>query len=535
MISIPQDLSKLSYFVFENTDLECTSRRICKYLVDNIGAKEAAIYLYNRKEDEFDLLSESKKGAFKQIIKDNPSDCKVIKSYRKSLHCGTICIRGSITAHDDRVLFISKLVVVLFNRKFSKEMFDRVSRPIDYLQDETSFHSELQSLAEDSSQMPAGAMRVFNETILDTVFSWNNWISDDFPKYEWDIEIERAIPSVKKCIDERAVVVLSDNDLNHDFFDSGVQKGVKSAIFCPVLVGSSMIGILSFALPIKYDFSEIEQSGFLSLANSIGVALTNFSRSAAAELDLADDVKLSQILTAVEVAQAARHSARADLDTLKTFLLAVGRLVSGGVSSSNSKKVKDVLSECDTAIASCFKSLDDIKSAIRPPAREIRQTSLKGIFENAKSQLRGRIIKNEVSANWIGADVEVECYPDHLKQVFLNLLLNSVDAFGNLKRKKNRNIRCRVEGTHENTKQVKLRFEDDAGGVDVAALMTSADDYASRPEEAVFAKDVTSKGKDGSGWGLYVSRKIVNDHGGHIALIEYRNRTVFEMTLQKKM
>jgi len=443
---------------------------------------------------------------------------------------------GIQTVYDQRFNDVAKLLVVLFNRKFSVDMFSRASQPIDYFQDERNFHSELCELAKESSQMPAGALRLWKDRTLETQFFWNDWVNRTFKNSDWDVDLDNkgTIEVFEKCLNGRKVITLGEADLEHGFFSQPMQNGVKSAVFCPINVGSEVIGVLSFAMPRRYDFSSIEKMGFLNLANSIGVSLTNFSQSASAQSILHDDVKISQILTAVEIAQAARHSARADLDTLKTYVLTATRLLDSNLDRGGKQKVKDVLESCDGSISSCFKSLDDIKSAIRPPARQREEVSLSSLLESAKSQIRGRSVKNNVNIEWIGKDQIVECYPDHLKQVFLNLLLNSVDAFSELKRQNNRNIRFRLHDLQENAHSIKIRVEDDAGGVDVAALRLSANDHEATVEELVFAKDITSKGKDGSGWGLYVSRKVVNDHGGHLTLIEYRNKSVFEITLLKR-
>ncbi|PWW01977.1 histidine kinase/DNA gyrase B/HSP90-like ATPase [Hoeflea marina] len=529
------NLIRLNKFVYENTDINQAAFLICNYVVKEFPVRGCAMYLYNRLKDNFEVISLAGHANFPSEGDCNDPEYRNFICYRNSTKCGFLALDCDVDVSSE-IDYVSSLIVLIFNRKFVSDLLEKSSAPVDYLQDEFDFYSDLRNLAKESSGMPAGAFRARHGVGLKTVFHWNDWSGEVYQNSDWDIEDIRdtsVCPFFKECLDKNEVVTASADDVSHLFFHRRMQKGVKSAVFSPVNVGSETIGVLSFAIPRDYVFSSLEKLGFLSLANSIGVSLTNFSRSATAALDLQDDVRISQILTAVEIAQAARHSARADLDTLKTYILTAGRILKGDLDNKTRMKVSGILSECDASIGSCFKSLDDIKSAIRPPARKLKRVNVSSLFESAKMQVRGRIVKNNVDVRWIDRDAEIECYPDHLKQVFLNLLLNSVDAFAGSRRQGNRNIRARLHNYQENALSVAVRFEDDAGGIDVAGLRTSANDHVSPVEDLVFAKDITTKGVEGSGWGLYVSRKIVADHGGHMSLIEYRGKTVFDILLKK--
>lgn len=526
---------QITYDVYDNSDIALCAELICDFAVERLGSKSAAVYLFDRLTNRHILTSSLGPRAFEAEIPVGfqGSGCEL--AYRDTFECGAVLVEESPISNGAWLRRLAKLLVILYNRKFSFDMFSNSSRPIDFFQDRHDFYRDLCDLTRKSSQMPAGALRLREPNLLRTVFFWNDWNSGPFENFDWDIDESIDFPSMRLCLESSVPVVLTPQDLASPYFQRPMQQGVRAAILCPISVGRETIGTLSFALPIPYSFSDTERYGFLNLANSVGVSLTNFNQTASFQVDMHDDVRVSQVLTAVEVAQAARHSARADLDTLKTYINLIRRLTDKGVERSGKVTVPETIDECEKSIASCFKSLDDIKSAIRPPNRLAESVGLQRLFERAKNQLRGKIVKYDISVNWIGSDVVVECFPDHLTQVFLNLILNSVDAFTALNRKSNRIIRCRIHDNQEKAETIKIRIEDSAGGIDVAALRDAAGDFESSVEELVFTKDVTSKGRDGSGWGLYVSRKIVNDHGGHISLIEYRGRTVFEIELRKKL
>lgn len=534
----PNDLQsflQLASKIYDETDLKRAAKILSEHMVLELPANGAGVYLYNRLTGRHEAHASAGAEQFPVSFTEPDPAFISIPAFMGKFVCGYLLLNGVRTVYDIGIQSAAKLLVILYDRKFVTDMFENASRPIDYHQDEESFQSDLRTLTRVSSQMPAGALRVLDGEFLRTIFAWNDWEQESFEPRSWDIALRDAPKKMRSCVADSTPQVVDSSDILEDpFFRRPMQEGVSAAVFCPVIVGSRTIGVLSFALPIEYQFTAIEIKGFLNLSNSVGVALTNFNQGASAEIALHDEVRVSQILTSVEVAQAVRHSAKADLDTVKVHLATINlKLLNGG--EKGRRDIPSLLNECDLAIGSCQKSLDDIKTAIRPPRKEIRLVSVKSLFERAKLQVRGKLVTNAVSANWIGQDVEIQCFPDHLLQVFLNLFINSVDAFGALSRKSGREIKCRLHAYHENADSVEVRFEDNAGGVDVSALRVASGEMDASVEELVFKKDVTTKGSNGSGWGLYVSKKIVTDHGGHMSLVEHRGgKAVFQLTLRKR-
>jgi signal transduction histidine kinase len=123
-------------------------------------------------------------------------------------------------------------------------------------------------------------------------------------------------------------------------------------------------------------------------------------------------------------------------------------------------------------------------------------------------------------------------YVDWFRQVFLNLLLNSADAFEAQSRRRGREIRLQVkESGGAREPKLSLRYTDNAGGIQ-PQLLTFPHLYNENrePEYAIFQQDVTSK-KDGSGWGMYLVRKILEDHAGSISLVARRGGVTFDIEI----
>ncbi|MCB9612605.1 MAG: HAMP domain-containing histidine kinase [Sandaracinus sp.] len=93
-----------------------------------------------------------------------------------------------------------------------------------------------------------------------------------------------------------------------------------------------------------------------------------------------------------------------------------------------------------------------------------------------------------------------------LEQVFLNLLLNAADA---CREKSRARIRVRAEDLGD---RVAISVEDDGEGIPAAVI------------ERVYEPFFTTKGEEGTGLGLYVSKHVVEAHGGLLSIVSEPKR-----------
>jgi signal transduction histidine kinase len=108
----------------------------------------------------------------------------------------------------------------------------------------------------------------------------------------------------------------------------------------------------------------------------------------------------------------------------------------------------------------------------------------------------------EVSAELGSTPLLVNCDPDQLQQIFVNLEINALDAIGD------HGGKLHITGAHDQPSgKVSLRFTDTGPGV------------PEQLKERIFDPFFTTKdpGK-GTGMGLAVSRSIVADHDGELAV-----------------
>ena len=137
--------------------------------------------------------------------------------------------------------------------------------------------------------------------------------------------------------------------------------------------------------------------------------------------------------------------------------------------------------------------------------------------------------KNVIIDSIVEGDVpDVMMDPDQIQQVFLNMIINAVQAMpdgGELKISVseadlyNEEIDGRLKELFPGEKAVSIRFEDTGKGIDQAYM------------DSIFDPFFTKKSK-GTGLGLAISQRIVQEHGGEIAVKSEVNKgSVFTIYL----
>ncbi len=194
-----------------------------------------------------------------------------------------------------------------------------------------------------------------------------------------------------------------------------------------------------------------------------------------------------------ELATGLAHEIRNPLAGIAGVIEIVGRDLPA--SSPAKAVVKDVREE----IAQINRILTDLLGTARPRASEMRSSDLNTTVEHAVMLARQQVLSKPIKIEFKPAAdlVEVEHDSDQVHQVLLNLLLNSVQAIEGAGI-----VHVAVHGK---------KGEDDA-------VITVSDTGRGIPAEHlpnIFRPFYTTKG-NGTGLGLSLARRIVEDHNGHI-------------------
>ena len=141
-------------------------------------------------------------------------------------------------------------------------------------------------------------------------------------------------------------------------------------------------------------------------------------------------------------------------------------------------------------------TIDDFRNFFKTN-KELSLTPIQTIFNKTTNLLMGDINVNEIHyTEEIPKNIQINTYKNELIQTLINILKNSIDAFKDTpKEKQTLSIKVSEELTH-----VSILIEDNAGGIDQEILCKVYEPYFS------------TKSKNGTGLGLYVSKTIVEEH-----------------------
>ncbi len=135
------------------------------------------------------------------------------------------------------------------------------------------------------------------------------------------------------------------------------------------------------------------------------------------------------------------------------------------------------------------------------PAKDLQpvDVNLVDLINNAQALMQPQFRQNniEFQMNYEEPQIRVHGVPDQLKQVFLNICLNAVDAMGN------KGGQIRMDITQQDHKRICVAIRDTGPGISSEHLTK------------IFEPFFTTKDK-GTGLGLAIVYEIVKDHGGEI-------------------
>ncbi|MDX8366291.1 histidine kinase N-terminal domain-containing protein [Cytobacillus sp. IB215665] len=142
------------------------------------------------------------------------------------------------------------------------------------------------------------------------------------------------------------------------------------------------------------------------------------------------------------------------------------------------------------------------------------EVSLKKLFDDLLNFIYPSIVDGDVKVTKnIHSDISVFANQEELRQVFLNILLNSIDALQYVRHTKIMNIDCNTS--------------------DGKAEITISNNGPVIPKEiiaVIFEPFFTTK-ELGTGIGLYICKKIINKHEGEISCVSDEKLTTFSIKL----
>jgi hypothetical protein len=436
---------------------------------------------------------------------------------------------------------LSAVFVWLYEQRFASRLLGELQKPIPYDRDERWFLADLLNVIRQSSGMAYTAIRerAANDSLrclavrgfgedtaggsLSEMLSFEG-IADNYPAFAEAMESGE----VKAELDIQS-------PRNRFLRTHAALKDVRSYVVAPIKVGSETLGTLSLATKVRYPFTRFELQGFESIANGVGIAIVNF-RNHHNMLERFGDIAVG--VSAIEIASSMRHAVGAKLERSWHWL----EKVKGEMGKSNPQP-QMAIGELETDLKLLSEDLKKFKVATERPTDELKQVLLKERWEYAEDALDGRMTNLGIDAQYVGPEMEIVGYPDWIGHLFLNLMLNSMDAFEQTKRKGGREIRLRVERA-DGAGDISALYSDTATGIVGTKLVGGPAWVSELPvKQRIFEAHVTSKRspeagyqpEPGSGLGLFLVRRIMDIHGGSIDLLDSREGVRFRLVFPQQL
>ena len=420
----------------------------------------------------------------------------------------------------------ANLLVSVYENEFAFRLLDNLQHPLDFTQSDNAYFRDIAALIALASSMEFVALREADDgRLLALTVDGFRRTGDDVS--DWDLDPVDDYPHFARALGGETVPVPNMRDPHlaalrtHDW-----AKDLRSFVAVPIRVGKDVFGVMSVAARCEFEYAPVELRGFESIANAVGVSIANFRSARIAAAQVGSFKEAAVAITAIEVARAARHEAAGYIDSIGLGVRAVQRKI-----TRTSPAIDADFAKIEKDFRALEESLDKIRVAMKPPDEKRELVDLLQLCEEARLAVVGRLQEERIAAHCTGARVKVWALPDWLRQVFLNLFLNSIDAFRSAKRQ-GRRIDIVIERPAARSNEIDITYTDNAGGINPQQLHVPAE-YAEMPfQQQIFSPGVTSKA-GGSGFGLWLVRRILAQHAGSIDLVDHRQGVTFRIRLPR--
>lgn len=314
------------------------------------------------------------------------------------------------------------------------------------------------------------------------------------------------------------------DDVQHDprFYDrvdTVTGMVTQSLLAVPLIYKDNAIGVIEVINKAGEKFRQHDLKMLEALTSSAAIAIAN----ARLYKDLQDRMKTlqetqQQLIQSEKMAALGRliasitHEINNPLQSVQTCLTLSREELEG---EQRPTKMDRYLEIVETEIERVSTIIGRMRDFYRPAANQgLQQVNLHEVVESVL-ELSGKQLQHSeitIERQWLTELPPIEANPDHLKQVFLNLLLNAIDAMpeGGTLRLKTSQARAWPGNSQPSRPGVRLEFKDSGQGMSAETM------------SHLFEPFFTTK-PHGSGLGLCISYGIIEAHHGQIRVTSQRN------------
>jgi signal transduction histidine kinase len=204
--------------------------------------------------------------------------------------------------------------------------------------------------------------------------------------------------------------------------------------------------------------------------------------------------------------------------TLKISNLQFEKMLGNNISN---EKLDQTLTEISDTLVYLSDTVDDFQTYFHPKKTKVKveiHELLNKAINFAKARVESSDIVIKINKN---SDIEIVTYENELIQIILNLINNAIDALKDQENKKNLKISILVEDLGE---MLHISVIDNGGGIKEEHI------------DKIFEPYFSTKGKNGTGLGLYMSQIIAQKQfDGEISVSSSKLGTTFLVKIKKNV
>lgn len=210
----------------------------------------------------------------------------------------------------------------------------------------------------------------------------------------------------------------------------------------------------------------------------------------------------SRLAAMGEMMSMVAHQWRQPLST--SSLLIANYKLKAMLAGKNLEGYEEILDTISDTMSYLSQTVDDFQTYFKPD-KEMKECNIDEVIERAMQFMAARMKSSGVEMVYLCAEgIRVKSYFNELVQIIMNVINNAVDAILlHPEGEKKITITCK---RNENGR-VSVEVSDSGGGIDDAII------------DRIFEPYFSTKGKNGTGLGLYMAKMIVERHlGGTISV-----------------
>lgn len=323
---------------------------------------------------------------------------------------------------------------------------------------------------------------------------------------------EQEVPFSKTIVMnviEKGESLLLQNAQNESFLDSSrsiVTLNIHSAMCVPIRTQNKIIGAITVDSPNDSQFSRNDLLLLTLVGNQAGIAIQN------AWL-VEQHIKEERLAAVGKTVASLAHCIKNILQGLNN----ASYMVNEGIKHQNNDLVLTawpLLKESQERISRLVLNMLDYSKDRKP---DYERADLMPHMKNIYKLMKERADKKKISLQfeYDPATPKVDCDPVAIYRATLNLVTNAIDAVD----EKAGKVRLKVNPRHDG-KFIEIRVIDNGKGI------------SPEQESKVFEAFFSTKDSKGTGLGLAVTKKIIEEHKGDICIETMIGKgTTFVLTL----